>query len=160
MSETNTLEWGFHRTLCSDVNQLLWVGWPHMVAVCSALLQLHAGPTPPRLHAGHMPSVRTVTKWPHMRSVWSPSSVCRSPLPANQKQEPSRSGPVEGGWRSPGRPLTSFEPQLLISNKPWFCIKAKAVCEVGKAHQPVMNIHTYDIKNKATQGKVKKFYSE
>lgn len=69
-SETNTFEWGLHRTLCSDVNQLLWVGWCHMVAVCSAFLLLQAGPTPLRLHAGHMASVRTVTKWFHMHSAW------------------------------------------------------------------------------------------
>lgn len=93
---------------------LMWInycgiGWPHMVTVFSAFLQLHAGPTPPPpwLHAGHMPSVWTVSKWLHMRSVWPRGSVCRSPLPPNQKQEPARSGPV-GGWRSPGRSLTGF----------------------------------------------------
>lgn len=125
-----TLEWRFCRTLCSDVNPLLWVGWPHMVTVFSAFLQLRVGPAPPPLlHAGHMPSVWTVSKWLHMCSVWLRGSVCRSPLPPNQKQELARSGPV-GGWRSPGRSLTDFHQHshssltnLDFTSKPIFCLK-------------------------------------
>lgn len=134
----------FCRTLCSDVNQLLWVGWPHMVTVFSAFLQLHAGPTPPPwLHAGHMPSVWTVSKWLHMHSVWPQGSVCRSPLTPNQKQEPARSGPVGGGLEV-SRQVTHWlsSAQSLISNKPGFDIKARDLYEGGHPHHPVINIYT------------------
>lgn len=122
-----------------------------MVTVFSAFLQLHAGPTPPLwLHAGHMPSVWTVSKWLHMRSVRPRGSVCRSPLPPNQKQEPARSGPV-GGWRSTGRSLTgfhrhshSFLTNLDLTSRPKICMKGAILTSQLLIYTLVMK-HSVDL---------------